>query len=235
MPDYKRFWKPSYSPTAVRENDRDKISASEFGLIDFDSLLKAPDLSGIAFEMTESLLGDDDIMKRDILDRFIDYVYFRVQTGEYEISSPIFPIRRMRNPELEKKVIELLNVHLYPEIVFRLLKFFTRNIHDSDTNIFIANLIYSEDIIRAIYEAFMLVGKDIFILDQDKRALNVKRIQQFSPHSDNRLSSPLDAAVRLRYILEFFASKYNVSHIYSVDDLSMQLLIDRMNAESQQP
>ena len=51
--------------------------------------------------------------------------------------------------------------------------------------------------------------------DPGKRSLNVKRLQQFSMHSDDRLSSPLDTAARLKYILEFFLIKYDVSHLFT--------------------
>jgi hypothetical protein len=100
-----------------------------------------------------------------------------------------------------------------------LLKFFMRNVHDSDTNLYIANLIYSEKIIRSIYDTYELFRKDIFKTDMDERALNVKRIQQYSPRSDNKLSSPLDAAARLKYILEFFLLKYDISHVYTREDI----------------
>ena len=49
----------------------------------------------------------------------------------------------------------------------------------------------------------------------------MKRIQQYSPRSENKLSSPLDAAARLKYILEFFLFKYDVSGIYTKEDLRM--------------
>jgi hypothetical protein len=34
---------------------------------------------------------------------------------------------------LEEKVREIMNVHLYPDIVLKLLKFFTRNLMTADT------------------------------------------------------------------------------------------------------
>ena len=46
-------------------------------------------------------------------------------------------------------------------------------------------------------------------------------IQQFSPQSDYRLSLPLDACARLKYVLEFFYIKQNVKHIYTPDDIKM--------------
>jgi hypothetical protein len=125
----------------------------------------------------------------------------------------------MLDHELEKKIIEIINKHLYPEIIFRILKFFTRNVHDADTNLYIANLIYSEDIIKSIYDTFKLFKKDIFTNDRDRRTLNVKRIQQYSPRSENKLSSPLDAVARLKYILEFFLVKYDLAHLYTKEDL----------------
>ena len=57
--------------------------------------------------------------------------------------------------------------------------------------------------------------------DRNRRCLNVKRIQQFSPRSDDRLSSPLDAAARLKYVLEFILLKKNVSAVYTPEDLRL--------------
>ena len=189
-------------------------------VINFDELLKSHDLQTVAAMLTEGALEMSDFMKKDVIDRFLDFIFFKIQTGNVDIPSMVFPTKRMLDSLLEKKIIELINVHLFPEVIFRLLKFFTRNIHDADTNLYIANLIYSEEIIKAIFDAYKLIKKDIFMSDRDKRTLNVKRIQQYSPRSDNKQSSPLDAAARLKYILEFFSIKYNVSHIYTKKDIT---------------
>jgi hypothetical protein len=188
-------------------------------LIDFDELLRNNDLEMVAVRLTEGALEMADFMKKDIIDRFLDFIFFKVSTGNIDIPNMAYPTKRMLDHELEKKIIEVLNKHLYPEIIFRLLKFFTRNVHDADTNLYIANLIYSEDIIKSIYDTYKLFKKDIFISNRDKRTLNVKRIQQYSSRSENKLSSPLDATARLKYILEFFLVKYNVTHLYTKEDL----------------
>lgn len=188
-------------------------------IINFDELLKNENLEEVATRLTEGALEMADFMRKDIIDRFLDYVYFKVQTGNVDIPNMAYPTKRMLDGILEKKVIELINKHLYPEIIFRLLKFFTRNIHEADTNLYIANLIHSEEIIKSIYDTYRLFKKDIFMDDRDRRTLNVKRIQQYSPRSDNRMSSPLDATARLKYILEFFLVKNPVQHLYTSQDL----------------
>jgi len=132
-----------------------------------------------------------------------------------------YPTKRMHDHELEAKIKKLINELLYPEIVLRILKYFTRNIHESDTNLYIANLIESEEIIKSCYQTFNLFKKDIFIYNTEQKSLNVKMIQQFSPQSDYRLSLPLDACARLKYVLEFFYIKQNVKHIYTLDDIKM--------------
>ncbi len=190
-------------------------------IVNFDDILKNENLAEVAERLTEGALDMADFMRKDIIDRFLDYIFFKVQTGNVDIPSMAYPTKRMLDSVLEKKVVELINEHLYPEIIFRLLKFFTRNIHDADTNLYIANLVYSEDIIKSIYDTYQLFKKDIFNGDRDRRTLNVKRIQQYSPRSDNRMSSPLDAAARLKYVLEFFLVKYRVSHLYTREDLFM--------------
>lgn len=190
-------------------------------IVNFDDLLKNDDLAEVAGLLTEGALDMADFMRKDIIDRFLDFAFFKVQTGNVDLPSLAYPTKRMLDTVLEKKVIELINEHLYPEIIFRLLKFFTRNIHDADTNLYIANLIYSENIIKSIYDTYALFKKDIFNTDRDRRTLNVKRMQQYSPRSDNRMSSPLDAAARLKYILEFFLVKYRLTHLYTREDLLM--------------
>lgn len=200
-----------------RSGSRDVPALSP--IVDFDDLLKSYDLQTVAERLTEGAFEMADFMKKDIIDRFLDFVFFKIQTGLLDVPSMAYPTRRMMDSGLEKKIIELINIHLYPEIIFRLLKFFTRNVHDADTNLYIANLVYSEDIIKSIYDSYRLFKKDIFIADRNRRTLNVKRIQQYSSRSDNRQSSPLDAAARLKYILEFFHIKYNVVHLYTTQDL----------------
>jgi len=189
--------------------------------VNFDELLKGDDYEFIASVITEGIFGEIDFMKKDSLDRFLDFIYFKVQTGNIEVLNMAYPTKRMRDELMEKKIIRLLNDHLYPEIIFRLLKFFTRNMHDPDTNLYIAYLIESDNIIKSLYETFKLFKKDIFKPEADKRALNVKRIQQFSAMSDNKHSSPLDKAAILKYILEFLALKQDVKHIFTKKDISM--------------
>ena len=196
-------------------------SAGEGSNIDFDLLLKTSGGDRAAERILESSYGDVDFMRMDTLDKFLDFVFFKVRTGYYHILSMAYPARRMMDKELEEKVIEMINVHLMPEIVLKLLKFFTRNINDSDTNLSMANLIHADDIVKAVYETYLLFRKDIFITDPEKKGLNVKRIQQFTARSEVRLSSPLDSAARLKYILEFLSIKLDVRHIYRREDLAL--------------
>jgi hypothetical protein len=209
MPDYNAYTDEVLKPLEESES------------LNFADLLKSDDLDAIAERITEGLFGEVDFMKKDSVDRFLDFVYFKAQTGNIHVVNMAYPTKRMRDEEMERKIIALLNDHLYPEIIFRLLKFFTRNMHDPDTNLYIAYLIESDDIIRSIFETYRLFKKDIFLADEGKRALNVKRIQQFSPWSENKLSSPLDKASILKYVLEFIALKKNVSHIYRKEDIAL--------------
>jgi hypothetical protein len=187
--------------------------------INMGNLLKENNLELVASTLLEDAFRDTDIFRKDSVDRFLEFVIFKVQTGAHEILHQAYPARRMADRQLEAKVVELINRHLYPEIVLKLLKFFMRNIHDADSNLYLANLITSEDIIRGIYDTYVLFKNDIFESDPDKRAINVKRIQQVSPRAENRSASPLDAACRLKYILEFIALKQPVEHIYTKEDL----------------
>ncbi|MCP4134031.1 MAG: hypothetical protein GY754_23875 [bacterium] len=197
------------------------MKLEESHLIDFDLLLRTYDLETVSEKIVEGTYMMNDFMRKDTIDRLLDFVYFKVQTGYVITPSMAYPSKRMMDVELEGKIIELINVHLIPEIVLRLLKLFTRNIHNADSNLYVANLIYSEEIITSVFETYKFFKRDIFISDPDKRIRNVKRIQQYLLHSDNKLSSPLDAAARLKYILEFFYMQLNVSHIYTPDDLRL--------------
>ena len=198
-----------------------KVSPGNNISVDYELLLKGDDLVFIAEQITESSYNTFDYFKKDAIDRFIDYVYYKVQNGHYDIIDMAFPCKRMYDKELEAKIIELLNEHLRSDIVVKLLKFFTRNLYASDSNLYIANLIYSKDIIQALYDTYNLLKKDIFIIDANERTLNVKKIQQLSPFSDNKFSSPLDAAARLKYILQFWALKNKINDIYTAQDIML--------------
>ena len=197
----------------------ENIVLTDLELIDFQSFLKSGPLENIAEKILDSLYGDTDMMRRDLLDKFLEYIYKRCMTGYVDIPSMAYPTKRMMDKDLEIRVKSLINEHLYPDIVLRILKFFLRNVHEADSNLYLANLIESDEIITSILDTYRLLKKDIFKPDADERTLNVKRIQQFFKHSENKLSSPLDACARLKYILEFFAIKKNVSHLYKSEDI----------------
>lgn len=204
-----------------RPESLESIDPGKSQLINFDKIIKNENLEAVAEKLIESTFAEQHFMRKDAIDRLIDFTFFKVQTGSFHVIHMAYPTKRMHDLELEGKIIRLFNELLYPEIVLRLLKFFARNIHESDTNLYIANLIESEAIIRSIYETFRLFQKDIFIYEPEKKSLNVKRIQQFSPQSDYKLSLPLDACARFKYVLEFFHIRQDVSHIYKPDDIRM--------------
>lgn len=189
---------------------------------DIETLLKERrPLEDIALDILDGAFGELDMERKDSLDRFLDFVYSKVQRGNPFIVHLAYPTKRMIDTEIEKKVIELINIHLNPDIILPLLKFFTRNVHNSDTNLYIAYLIEADEIIKAIYDTFIIFKKDIFEKDKEKRTQNVRRIQQFLARIDSHSASPLDTAARLKYILEFLSLKQNVSHIYTADDIKL--------------
>ncbi len=204
-----------------RPESLESIDPGKSQLINFDKIIKNEKLEDVAEKLIESTFAEQHFMRKDAIDRLIDFTFFKVQTGSFHVIHMAYPTKRMHDHELEAKIMRLFNELLYPEIVLRILKFFARNIHDSDSNLYIANLVESEAIIRSVFETFRLFQKDIFIYNPDKKSLNVKRIQQFSPQSDYKLSLPLDACARLKYILEFFQIRQDVSHIYKPDDIRM--------------
>jgi hypothetical protein len=210
-------------PVAPHQHGELEQSAS----LNVESLLKENDIETIASMILEDTFRDTDILRKDFLDKFLDYVIFKAQTGSVHIEHMAYPCRRMIDTEMEAKAIILINDHLYPEVVLRLLKYFLRNRHDSDSNLYLANLITSEDIIRGIYDTFNLLKNDIFITNPDKRSMNVKRIQQVSPRTENKTASPLDAVCRLKYILEFILIKLHVEHIYTAEDLQLSKIAGR--------
>ena len=74
---------------------------------------------------------------------------------------------------------------------------------------------------KSIFNTFKLFKKDIAIMDRRKRTRNVKSIQQFPAVSQIDLSSPLDSACRLKYVLEFFMLERDIGKIYTMDDLKL--------------
>ena len=207
------------SKKTIRSDSLENIDPGKSQLIDFEKIIKNENLADVAEKLIESTFVEQHFMRKDAIDRLLDFVFFKVQTGYFYVLHMAYPAKRMRDEDLEVKTKNLINEHLYPEIVLRLLKFFSRNIHESDTNLYIAYLIESESIIRSVYDTYKLFKKDIFVYNNEKKTLNVKMIQQFSAKSDISLSIPLDACARFKYILEFFDVKQNVSHIYTFDDL----------------
>jgi len=199
----------------------ESINPEKSQLINFERIIKNEKLEDVAEKLVESTFVEQHFMRKDAIDRLLDFTFFKIQTGYFHVIHMAYPTKRMHDKELEERIASLINEHLYPEIVLRILKFFARNIHDSDTNLYIANLIESESIIRSVYDTFKLFQKDIYIYNPEKKSLNVKMIQQFSPQSDFNLSFPLDACARFKYILEFFYIKHKVNHIYTMDDITM--------------
>jgi hypothetical protein len=63
--------------------------------------------------------------------------------------------------------------------------------------------------------------KDIFLSDRDARSRNVKRLQQVLESADVKASSPLDAACRLKYVLEYIMLKQDVSHLYTKETIAL--------------
>ena len=197
------------------------INPEKSQLINFEKIIKNEKLEDVAEKLVESTFAEQHFMRKDAIDRLLDFTFFKIQTGSFHVIHMAYPTKRMHDKDLEAKIISLINEHLYPEIILRVLKFFARNIHDSDTNLYIANLIESESIIRAVYDTFKLFQKDVYIYNPERKSLNVKMIQQFSPQSDISLSLPLDACARFKYVLEYFSIKQKVNHIYTTDDILM--------------
>jgi len=199
----------------------ESIDPNKSQLINFEKIILNEKLELVAEKLVESTFVEQHFMRKDAIDRFLDFTYFKVQTGAHHIIHMAYPTKRMHNKELEAKIKLLINELLYPEIVLRVLKYFTRNIQEADTNLHIANLVDSEEIIQSVYETFNLFKKDIFVYNPEQKSLNVKMIQQFSPQSDYKLSLPLDACAKLKYVLEFFYIKHNIKHLYTMDDIRM--------------
>ena len=191
--------------------------------VDFENIItqnEPKEAAAIILELSDEEL---DFKHKDLLDRFMDFVYFKTQTGYWEDFNDAYPTKRMNDGILEKKIIEILNEHLYPSIVLKILKFMTRNIYAPDTNLFIANLIYSKDIIRSIYDTYILFKKDVYTNDKETRFSNVMKIQQFPVQTNNALSSPLEAAAQLKYVLEFLSLKNNLDDIFKKEDLLLSV------------
>jgi hypothetical protein len=217
--------KSKYSSSAyIRKSPPKEFNVtSRNAFVNIENILKSDvPLEAAADRILDTVLMDNDIITRkDVLDRFLDYLHFKAKTGYDHILNLAYPSKRIEDPVIESKAIELINVHLVPNIIYSLLKYFTRNIQSSDTNLYIAWLLEKDEVIRPIYETFLLFKKDIFHPDKDSRSKNVRRLQQHLDTADARGSSPLDAACRLKYILEYIMLKQDVSHIYTKEDLNM--------------
>jgi hypothetical protein len=215
--------KSKYSSTSFIR----KVTAADLNVtaqnafVNIENILRsAIPLEDAAERILDTVLMDNDLItKKDVLDRFLDYIHFKARTGRDHIINLAYPTKRIDDPEIESKIIELVNIHLVPGIIFPLLKYFTRNVQNSDTNLYVAHILEKDDVIKPIFETFLMFKKDIFNPDKAARTKNVKKLQQHTASVDNKTSSPLDAACRLKYILEYIALKQNVSKLYSKEDL----------------
>jgi len=221
----------SRKPAALKgiHFSEDPTLTSQNTFVNIENILKSDlPVEDAAERIQDAALLEMDILtKKDSLDRFLDYVHFKARTGYDFIEHLAYPSKRIGDSEIEEKARQLINVHLLPMIIFSLLKFFTRNVQNSDTNLYIAYLIESDDVVRPLYDTYCMFKKDVFKTDMEARATNVKRLQQYVASADDRASSPLDAACRLKYILEYIALYHDVSHIYTKDDLRLQPLPER--------
>jgi hypothetical protein len=178
-------------------------------------------LFDVAETIVEGTFLGHDIERKDSLDRFLDYVVYKVRTGVPYIPSLAYPTMQIEDPEIESKCIELINDFLIPEIIIKVLKYFSRNVQQADTSLYLANLITNEVIIQSVFDTFKTFRRDIYETDRERKTLNVKRLQQFSAHTDNRFSSPLDAAARFKYVLEYLYLIRPIQHMFTLDELSL--------------
>jgi hypothetical protein len=215
--------KSKYSSTSFIR----KVTAADLNVtaqnafVNIENILKSNiPLDEAADRILDTVLMDNDIItKKDVLDRFLDYIHFKAKTGHDHIINLAYPTKRIDDPYLEGRIIELVNIHLVPGIIFPLLKYFTRNVQNSDINLYVAQILQHDDVIKPLYETFLMFKKDVFNQNKTARTKNVKRLQQHTASVDDRTSSPLDAACRLKYILEYIAIKQNVSHLYTKENL----------------
>lgn len=208
------------SSEAVESNTPD--AGTQQSIKNIHDLLKGGvPLQDVAGTIVEGAFLGHEIEHKDAFDRFIDYIVYKARTGVPHIDNLAYPTMRIEDPEIEEKCTALLNEYLVPEIVINILKYFSRNVQQSDTNLYLAHMITSDTIIKSILETFQAFKKDVQNPDRDRKTLNVKRLQQFSSHTDNRFSSPLDAAARFKYILEYLSISRSVEHLYTADDIRM--------------
>lgn len=197
-----------------------KIS-DQNSILDFDDLLKTKlsnqDIANVI--LNKSYDDEEIITRRDTLDRFLDFIYFKVKTGEPHIINLAYPSQRMADKDLENKIIDILNYRLMPDIIIKILRYFTINLKNSQTNLFLAYLIVDAGLIKPIYESFKTFKKDVFLDTVEARCRSVKNLQQHTQRTDPVFSNPLDSACRFKYILEYILLKQNIKNLYSADDL----------------
>jgi hypothetical protein len=214
-----------YSPTSFIR----KVTAADLNVnarnafVNIENILRSSiPLEDAADRILDTVLMENDIItKKDALDRFLDYVHFKARTGHDHIINLAYPTKRIDDAEIEGKIIKLVNIHLVPGIIFPLLKYFTRNVQNSDTNLYVAHILEKDEVIIPLYETYLMFKKDIFNPSRTARTKNVKSLQQHTASVDDRTASPLDAACRLKYILEYIALKQDVSHLFTKDDLQL--------------
>ena len=99
----------------------DSINPEKSQLINFERIIKNERLEDVAEKLVESTFVEQHFMRKDAIDRFLDFAFFRIQTGAFDVIHMAYPTKRMHDRDLETKIKSLLNEHLYPEIVLRIL------------------------------------------------------------------------------------------------------------------
>ncbi|HQL81247.1 MAG TPA: hypothetical protein PK307_03545, partial [Spirochaetota bacterium] len=81
---------------AARAADEEEESLPyESQLVDFDDLLRNNAIENVAQRLSEGALEMADFMRKDVIDRFLEFVFFKVQTGNMDIPNLAYPTRRM--------------------------------------------------------------------------------------------------------------------------------------------
>jgi len=65
----------------LNESSQSAAALEESKAVNIDNLLKERDLDLIASTIVEDTLRDTDILRKDLLDRLLDYVIFKISTG----------------------------------------------------------------------------------------------------------------------------------------------------------
>ena len=79
----------------------ESINPEKSQLINFEKIIKNEKLEDVAEKLVESTFVEQHFMRKDAIDRLLDFTFFKIQTGSFHVIHMAYPTKRMHDKELK--------------------------------------------------------------------------------------------------------------------------------------